>query len=82
MLNISDSLINYILERTFTFIVHYRSLKVYADTGVTYTEHLKRQKETEGGNDFGGGLRFKNTVIFWINSEQVNFYLKCNYVWH
>ena len=44
---------------------------VYAETGLTHSEHLKKQKEEEGGSTFGGGLRYPNAILFWITCDQV-----------
>ncbi|KAF2367224.1 tRNA dimethylallyltransferase [Trinorchestia longiramus] len=47
-----------------------RSLEVWQKTGLPHSEHLVRQRETEGGSVLGGGLRYRNTVVLWVASEQ------------
>uniref|UniRef100_A0A8C5ME42 tRNA dimethylallyltransferase n=1 Tax=Leptobrachium leishanense TaxID=445787 RepID=A0A8C5ME42_9ANUR len=46
-----------------------RSLQVFEESGVSHTEHLKRQQE-EGGGPLGGALRYPNPCILWLHAKQ------------
>ncbi|XP_053563282.1 tRNA dimethylallyltransferase isoform X2 [Bombina bombina] len=47
-----------------------RSLQVYEESGITHSEHLKRQQLEEGGGPLGGALRYHNPCILWLHAEQ------------
>lgn len=39
--------------------------------GRKLSDILTEQQKSEGGSSSGGGLRFSNAVVLWIQSEQV-----------
>ncbi|XP_056412601.1 tRNA dimethylallyltransferase isoform X2 [Hyla sarda] len=47
-----------------------RSLQVYEETGISHTEHLRRQQEEDGGGPLGGPLRYPHHCILWLRSDQ------------
>ncbi|XP_069827510.1 tRNA dimethylallyltransferase isoform X2 [Dendropsophus ebraccatus] len=47
-----------------------RSLQVYEESGVSHTEHLRRQREEDGGGPLGGPLRYPHHCILWLHSDQ------------
>ncbi|XP_063810152.1 tRNA dimethylallyltransferase isoform X2 [Pseudophryne corroboree] len=47
-----------------------RSLQVFEESGISHTEHLRRQQEEEGGGPLGGALRFPHPCILWLHSDQ------------
>ncbi|KAM3934171.1 tRNA dimethylallyltransferase isoform 1-T1 [Leptodactylus fuscus] len=47
-----------------------RSLQVYEETGISHTEHIRRQQEEDGGGPLGGALRYLHHCIFWLHSDQ------------
>ncbi|KAM8977372.1 tRNA dimethylallyltransferase [Pelodytes ibericus] len=46
-----------------------RSLQVFEESGISHTEHLRRQRE-EGGGPLGGALRYPNPCILWLQADQ------------
>ncbi|KAM4699905.1 tRNA dimethylallyltransferase [Discoglossus pictus] len=46
-----------------------RSLQVYEESGISHTEHLRRQQEEEGGGPLGGAMRYHNPCILWLHTE-------------
>ncbi|XP_063042056.1 tRNA dimethylallyltransferase [Engraulis encrasicolus] len=46
-----------------------RSLQVFEETGVAHSRLLEQQRGQEGGDHLGGPLRFRDTCIFWLNSD-------------
>ncbi|CAG0901549.1 unnamed protein product [Cyprideis torosa] len=46
-----------------------RSLSILETSNLTHTEVIERQRSEEGGNQFGGGLRFKDACIFWMQCD-------------
>ncbi|XP_073521712.1 tRNA dimethylallyltransferase isoform X1 [Phyllobates terribilis] len=47
-----------------------RSLQVFEESGISHTEHLKRQQEEDGGGPLGGSLRYQHHCILWLHSDQ------------
>ncbi|CAJ0927151.1 unnamed protein product [Ranitomeya imitator] len=47
-----------------------RSLQVYEESGISHTEHLRRQQEEDGGGPLGGSLRYRHHCILWLHSDQ------------
>ncbi|XP_073429046.1 tRNA dimethylallyltransferase [Dendrobates tinctorius] len=47
-----------------------RSLQVYEESGISHTEHLRRQQEEDGGGPLGGSLRYQHHCILWLHSNQ------------
>ncbi|XP_040280581.1 tRNA dimethylallyltransferase isoform X1 [Bufo bufo] len=47
-----------------------RSLQVYEESGISHTEHLRRQQEEDGGGPLGGALRYPHHCILWLHSDQ------------
>ncbi|XP_075051375.1 tRNA dimethylallyltransferase isoform X2 [Mixophyes fleayi] len=47
-----------------------RSLQVFEESGISHTEHLRRQQEEEGGGPLGGALRYPHPCILWLHSDQ------------
>ncbi|CAJ0932455.1 unnamed protein product [Ranitomeya imitator] len=41
-----------------------RSLQVYEESGISHTEHLRRQQEEDGGGPLGGSLRYCTTASY------------------
>lgn len=46
-----------------------RALQV-CQSGKKYSEVIEAQKTVEGGSSLGGPLRFKNTLIFWLQCQK------------
>ncbi|CAG2063950.1 unnamed protein product [Timema podura] len=46
------------------------SLQVFAEHGRTHSSMLKEQKETSGGNELGGPLRYPHSCILWLQCDQ------------
>lgn len=46
-----------------------RCLQVFQKYGKTYTEIIEEQCSQDGGSHLGGPLRFKNSVILWLQCE-------------
>ncbi|KAM4795551.1 tRNA dimethylallyltransferase [Rhinophrynus dorsalis] len=47
-----------------------RSLQVFEESGISHSEHLRRQQEEQGGGPLGGALRYPNPCILWLHAEQ------------
>jgi len=47
-----------------------RSLQVYQQYRCCHSELLKEQRSQNGGSSLGGPLRFKNTLMLWIQCEK------------
>ncbi|KAM4045931.1 tRNA dimethylallyltransferase isoform 2-T2 [Anomaloglossus baeobatrachus] len=47
-----------------------RSLQVYEESGISHTQHLRRQQEEDGGGPLGGALRYQHHCILWLHSDQ------------
>ncbi|KAG9471096.1 hypothetical protein GDO78_015904 [Eleutherodactylus coqui] len=47
-----------------------RSLQVYEESGISHTEHLRRQQEEDGGGPLGGALRYPHHCILWLHSDR------------
>ncbi|KAJ6636465.1 tRNA dimethylallyltransferase, partial [Pseudolycoriella hygida] len=47
-----------------------RALEVYENYGKTLTDILSEQKSNEGGNYYGGPLRFHHIILFWLQCDQ------------
>lgn len=47
-----------------------RALEVYLNTGRTKSSLLSEQQSQNGGNQFGGPLRFDNVICFWLKCDQ------------
>ncbi|MEE6484364.1 hypothetical protein FKM82_013850 [Ascaphus truei] len=48
----------------------HRSLQLFEETGLSHTEHLRRQQEEKGGSPLGGALRYPDPCILWLHAEQ------------
>lgn len=46
-----------------------RALQV-CQGGRKYSDLIEQQKKEDGGSSLGGPLRFKNTLIFWLNCDK------------
>nr|CAD7198691.1 unnamed protein product [Timema douglasi] len=44
--------------------------KKYGEHGRTHSSMLKEQKETAGGNELGGPLRYPHSCILWLQCDQ------------
>lgn len=53
-----------------TVCLSHRSLQVYEESGISHTEHLRRQQEEDGGGPLGGPLRYPHHCILWLHSDQ------------
>jgi hypothetical protein len=49
----------------------YSSLQAWQRHGRPHSELLKAQREQEGGSTLGGPLRYTDTLIFWVQCQQV-----------
>ncbi|XP_055949856.1 tRNA dimethylallyltransferase-like [Argiope bruennichi] len=47
-----------------------RSLQVYQQHGRRHSELLQEQRSQYGGSSLGGPLRFKNTVMLWLQCDK------------
>ena len=54
-----------------------RSLQAWQQHGRPHSELLRSQREEEGGSTLGGPLRYPDTLIFWVQCQQVSA-LECN----
>lgn len=50
-----------------------RALEVLRTKGRKLSDIIKEQQTSEGGNSLGGGLRYQNALVLWIQCEQVNY---------
>lgn len=53
------------------FFFYYRALEVLRLKGRKLSDILTEQQKSEGGSSLGGGLRFSNAVVLWVQCEQV-----------
>ena len=49
-----------------------RSLQAWQQHGRPHSELLRSQREGEGGSTLGGPLRYPDTLIFWVQCQQVS----------
>ena len=47
-----------------------RSLQIIQRHGRTYSDLVREQQSQEGGNSYGGPLRFKDAIVFWTQVEK------------
>lgn len=47
-----------------------RSLEIYKEKGRKHSDILLEQQNSEGGSNLGGGLRYANSLIFWLRCDQ------------
>ncbi|XP_017775266.1 PREDICTED: tRNA dimethylallyltransferase, mitochondrial [Nicrophorus vespilloides] len=47
-----------------------RSLEILEQKGMLHSEILNEQQKSEGGSAHGGGLRFSDVVIFWLQWDK------------
>lgn len=50
----------------------FRSLEVLQQKGKRHSDILKDQQSSDGGSSTGGGLRYPNALILWLQCNQVN----------
>ncbi|XP_030839039.1 tRNA dimethylallyltransferase [Strongylocentrotus purpuratus] len=47
-----------------------RSLQVYEQHGVCHSDLLREQRDQVGGSHLGGPLRYQDSCVFWVQTEQ------------
>lgn len=46
-------------------------MEVLQQRGKKHSAILREQQESFGGSSQGGGLRYSNSIIFWLKCDQV-----------
>jgi len=55
-----------------------RSLQVLSQTGRKHSDLLSEQRNQVGGGQFGGPLRYENTLVIWVQCEQETLDDRCD----
>lgn len=55
----------------------FRALEVLQQKGQKLSDIFEEQQKSEGGSILGGGLRYLNAVVLWLQCEQVNTISHC-----
>lgn len=59
---------------TFFFLQIFRALEVFINSGKSLSSILNDQRNTPGGCNLGGPLRYNHIIIFWVKCEQVSYF--------
>lgn len=51
---------------------YFRALEVLHHKGRKLSEIIDEQQKSEGGSILGGGLRYLNAIVLWLQCEQVS----------
>lgn len=57
----------------FFFFLIFRALEVFINSGNSLSSILNDQRNTPGGCNLGGPLRYNHIIIFWVKCEQVSY---------
>lgn len=57
----------------FFFLKIFRALEVFINSGKSLSSILNDQRNTPGGCNLGGPLRYNHIIIFWVKCEQVSY---------
>ena len=50
----------------------YRAIQIIKQNGRKMSDLINDQQSADGGSSLGGPLRFSNSIVFWLQSDQVS----------